>query len=155
MIRIGFTGTQRGMTNQQIDVVILLFQTLCKDGPDRMCAPDFVETEFHMGDCIGADKRFWELCQALPPTKRLIGHIPDNNSKRAFCKYGVERTPKPYVERNHDIVDESDYLIATPGEYKEQLRSGTWSTIRYARKKKKKIVIIYPDGAVEMENVTK
>jgi hypothetical protein len=150
MIRIGFTGTQKGMTILQSSAIIKLFTVLCDSQPGRMCAPDFVEAEFHMGDCIGADKRFWELCQALPPTKRLIGHIPDNNSKRAFCKYDEERKPKPYLERNHDIVDESDYLIATPGERTEQVRSGTWATVRYARKKKKKIILIYPDGVVEL-----
>ena len=60
------------------------------------------------------------------------------------------RKPKPYLERNKDIVDETGLLIATPkGE--EIVRSGTWSTIRYARKNHKKIIIIMPNGNLRFE----
>ena len=58
----------------------------------------------------------------------------------------VVHTPKDYLERNHDIVDETDMLIATPGEEQEVQRSGTWATIRYARKQKRTILTIYPSG---------
>ena len=153
MIRIGFTGTQKGMTTAQKQTIIKLFQTLCW-GERGLCAPgNFESGELHMGDCIGADKEFYTMSLALPNVKR-IGHIPDNDSKRAFCKYDEERTPKPYLARNHDIVDESEFLIATPKEYKEQLRSGTWSTIRYAQKKGIKIVTIYPDGSYLIQGPT-
>jgi hypothetical protein len=59
--------------------------------------------------------------------------------------------PKKYVERDHDIVDETDMMISFPPTNKEILRSGTWTTIRYARKKKKKLYIIYPDGSCVLE----
>jgi len=48
-------------------------------------------------------------------------------------------------------VDETEWLWAIPGEFKEVLRSGTWSTIRYARKKGKKVLIIWPDGSSIVE----
>jgi len=39
-------------------------------------------------------------------------------------------------------------MIATPGEVDEQLRSGTWSTVRFARKQGKPVHVILPDGRV-------
>jgi hypothetical protein len=39
-----------------------------------------------------------------------------------------------YLQRNKDIVNNCNYLIACPYSNKEQLSSGVWSTIRYAKK---------------------
>jgi len=55
---------------------------------------------------------------------------------------------KPYLDRNQDIVDGADILIAAPNEDKEIVRSGTWSTVRYARKSKKKIILVLRSGEV-------
>lgn len=75
---------------------------------------------------------------------------PVNSYKRAYCEgYAEIRGVKEYLDRNHDIVDEVDMLIATPKEYDEQLRSGTWATVRYAEKKDKTIIFIYPDGTMK------
>jgi len=64
----------------------------------------------------------------------------------------IRRNPKPYLERNHNIVDESELLIACPKSKEEELRSGTWATVRYARKKGVRIILIYPDGSVSEES---
>jgi hypothetical protein len=50
------------------------------------------------------------------------------------------------LERNTEIVKACDVLIATPKEQDEVLRSGTWATIRRARKYDKKLAVIFPDG---------
>lgn len=43
---------------------------------------------------------------------------------------------KPYLERNANIVEESSILIACPiDKNEEEWRSGTWSTVRKARKR--------------------
>ena len=65
-------------------------------------------------------------------------------------KVAVER--KPYLDRNKDIVLETQTLVATPAETTEQLRSGTWSTVRYARKLKRPAVLILPDGTIVFEH---
>lgn len=75
----------------------------------------------------------------------IIIHPPINSSKRAW-KNGILKKEKEYLDRNHDIVDCSDILITCPKEDVEQLRSGTWATIRYAKKSNKKTIIIYPSG---------
>lgn len=62
-----------------------------------------------------------------------------------------KREPLPYLARNCVIVDEADILLACPKGPEEQ-RSGTWATVRYARKQNKRIVIVYPDGTITTEN---
>jgi len=50
-----------------------------------------------------------------------------------------------YLVRNHDIVDAVDKMYAFPKEIEEQWRgSGTWATIRYAKKKKKSLMVSFP-----------
>jgi hypothetical protein len=83
-------------------------------------------------------------------------HPPTDDRKRAFCTgNGADWEPKPYLERNHDIVDETTILIACPnGE--ERMRSGTWATVRYARQRilnheGQLTIIISPSGQVTKE----
>lgn len=146
-MKLGFTGTQIGMTPMQL---LRVAQIIAKNPI----------TESHSGDCIGADKEFLDLIQLANTNKSYpaittYGHIPSNDSKRAFGKYTTEHTPKPYIARNHDIVNDSDVMIGTPKEHDEQLRSGTWATIRYAKKTGKKLVIVYPDGTSKKFNYEK
>lgn len=71
---------------------------------------------------------------------------------RSYCQGDVIKEEKEYIQRNHDIVDDSDMLIAFPSTMNEILRSGTWATIRYAKKRGKMVLIIFPDGSTEMIN---
>lgn len=64
-----------------------------------------------------------------------------------------ERAPKPYLVRNRDIVEETELLIAAPAKAVEHLQSGTWSTVRYARRFGRPISIIRPDGTVIREGL--
>jgi hypothetical protein len=61
------------------------------------------------------------------------------------------RDPRDYHVRNQHIVNETEYLIATPFMLHETQRSGTWSTVRKARAANKMVVIIYPDGSINIE----
>jgi hypothetical protein len=54
-----------------------------------------------------------------------------------------------YLPRNKNIVRATASLIATPFEFVEILRSGTWSTVRFARKLGKPVFLILPGGTVE------
>lgn len=143
MIRLGFTGTQRGMTDQQKARVDLLLAEYAHDA-----------VEVHHGDCVGADEEFHDLAdnQSLD----IVIHPPDNDSKRAFCTGGIDWEPKPYMDRNRDIVNETTVLIACPNGA-ERMRSGTWATIRYARTKiydgpgSQLILIITPSGEIRKE----
>jgi len=137
MVVIGFTGTRKGMTtNQQIEVRRLLAYEL---GHIR---------EAHHGDCVGADSDFHNICKGLGI--RVILHPPSDPTHRAFRMDAHKvLSAKPYLERNHDIIDASKILIATPKEYHEVRRSGTWATIRYAREKGIRIITVFPSGRVK------
>jgi hypothetical protein len=107
---------------------------------------------FHHGDCVGADAEADTLAkQTMRP---VIIHPPTNNRFRAFCTNAREtREAQPYLQRNGAIVRECDVLIATPRTDAEQRRSGTWSTIRYARKLSKPILLISPSGGWAAEHL--
>ena len=145
---IGFTGARTGMTQIQKTMVTTLLKNY--EGLINVSA-----LRCHHGDCVGSDEQFHDLAYAVANT--LIMVYPSTDEKlRAFC-FGkkphppgrvFESAPKPYLTRNRDIVKASQFLIACPNG-KEQLRSGTWSTIRYARKKQKLGIIIYPEGTTE------
>lgn len=134
MKSIGFTGTRKGMTSIQREIV----RSLVESEAPKMA---------HHGDCLGADAEFNEICADIGIPTWL--HPCNIDSQRAFCQRGVRyiEQAKPPLDRNHDIVDKSDMVIATPGTQHEIPRSGTWATIRYARKSKgKNLVIVLPDG---------
>ena len=134
---VGFTGTQRGVTPAQ-------FRRLCE------ALGAWPRGEFHHGDCVGADASAHDIACALG--YRVVIHPPTNDSKRAYCAgAAVVLPPRGYLLRNGDIVDASEVMVATPGELSEQLRSGTWATIRRARRAERPMIIIYPDGTTMRE----
>lgn len=127
---IGFTGTSKGMNPYQKQKVLELLKEL---------KPHLVRH----GDCVGADAEFHKIaCSLNIPT---CIHPPDNDSKRAFNQSDSILPVKPYLDRNKDIVDMSDKLIATPETSKEKIRSGTWFTIRYAKRSCKEVILCNPD----------
>ena len=140
-MKIGFTGTQVGMTDAQKEMVDDLLGGLFITGDKNY--------ELHHGDCIGADYEAATL--ARESGYFITAHPPSDTKKRAYFKSDAYTQPKPYLERNYDIVDATGLLVATPKQNHEVLRSGTWATVRYARKRKKPIVLVYPDGSAEQE----
>jgi hypothetical protein len=137
---IGFTGTQQEPPRAQRELLGRVLRTLT----DR-CSP----LVLHHGDCIGSDALAHRLALELGIEVEI--HPPINSSKRAFCKGArVVYAPKDYIPRNHDIVDLSTRLISLPKGKVEELRSGTWATIRYARKQRKQTLYLYPDGTMGM-----
>lgn len=138
---LGFTGTQQGMTLMQLAVVADLMKRL-----------EF--TAFHHGDCIGSDHDAYLLVAKHRPDCRIVIHPPVLEHKCAFCvrirvpNTVVQLPARHYIDRNHDIVRASTLMLATPAEKVEQLRSGTWATIRFARKLGIKLHVIYPDGTI-------
>jgi len=139
-MNIGFTGTRKGFTFLQGIAISNLFD-------------DMGVTEFHHGDCIGSDKMAGDLAKIRKAW--IVIHPPTDPKYRAFCKGDEIREEKPYMVRDHDIVDETEFLIATPKGFKEELRSGTWATVRYAKKQNKTIIFVFPDGQIRKDEGTK
>jgi hypothetical protein len=134
----GFTGTRFGFTPQQREKL-------------RMLLVDLRPAEVHHGDCVGSDEEFHDLTRELLPETKIVVHPPDKDEHRAHKVGDEERTPKPYLDRDTDIVSESRWLVATPRTTKEIRRSGTWATIRRARRANIAITIIDPDGNARNE----
>lgn len=135
---VGFTGTSEGITEAQKESLIRVLETLdVKVG--------------HHGDCVGADEVFHELVFWHAD---VVTHPPDNDYKRAFLGATETRKELPYLVRNHNIVDETQVLVACPNG-PERLRSGTWATVRYARKKQRPIYIVWPGGHITTERTEK
>lgn len=137
-MRVGFSGTQDGMTDAQIEKVRELLW----------------ESEFKVaghGDCIGADADFHDLSRERGLW--IVGYPPFNYKKRAFCDFDEEKRPNEYLIRNRHIVDDAGSMLFTPRGFEEELRSGTWSTIRYNEKKEKPKVIVWPNGKTTIEGI--
>lgn len=135
MADVGFTGTRDGLTADQESVL-------------RQWLHDGGAMGFHHGDCVGADAQAHDIAKG--EGYWIIVHPPDRNGLRAHKVGDETREPRPYLLRNQDIVDAAGILVACPGEMTEQVRSGTWSTIRYARAVGKPVQIIYPDGSTDL-----
>ena len=136
---IGFTGTREGMTERQ--------RRTCKKTLEYMCEylGTYSRPVIH-GGAIGADTQFHVIADDLginifvfPAHKDSFDYWSD---KVAFINLF---DPKPPLERNKEIVKRSTILIAAPYSLKEENRSGTWATIRYARKWENGIPIIILD----------
>lgn len=130
--KVGFTGSRLGMTRKQKSRVRDLLVEFQARGAK----------EFHHGDCKGADAIAWWIAAHLGYW--TIAHPGMDQTMRAFTNSDEVRLAKPPLDRNHDIVNVSDVLIATPSTAKEVLRSGTWATIRYARKANRQLELILP-----------
>jgi hypothetical protein len=102
--------------------------------------------QFHHGLCIGGDADGHHIARDLGYW--IIGHPPTNPTLRADLACDELRPQRPYLDRNKDIVDETIALIAAPSELEEQPRGGTWSTVRYAKRIGKAVVLILPNGKI-------
>lgn len=148
MWKIGFTGTSRGMTVPQYHTMTRLIYEI----------PDSVEIEAHHGNCVGADEEFHRiLCDQFRERAtqlRFVIHPGDNPLMQAGCekKYPwIGTTVLPVMSnlaRNAEIVMAVDEMFATPKMDQEELRSGTWHTIRTAKRLKRSLTIICRDGTV-------
>ncbi len=130
-MHIGFSGSQKGMTQRQKDTLAMLLFNF-KPNWDY----------FHHGDCIGADAEAHDIAVAEAFT--IIIHPPDDDKKRAFKEGFSVMRPRPYLERNKDIVMSCQILIAAPETMFEEQRSGTWATTRFAQKSTPPIIILAP-----------
>lgn len=136
----GCTASRDGLTDAQWDRVDEMIWKLDS-------------SELHQGCCDGGDEEITEIAHAHG--FKIIGH-PPNNDKHLSAK-AVELsdelwTPKPYLERNRNIVDECDVLIACPAtsSMPDSLKGqGTWSTVAYALKQEKPMLVILPTGRIE------
>jgi len=139
-MRVGFTGTQKGMTMEQKTALELLLRSM------RPAA-------LVHGACMGADAEADNIACNLKILRVLFPSNHPTKSRLAEC---VERggdviiaAPAQHpIERNPLIVGASTVLIACPSQPFEIIRSGTWTTVRegWRRLGRQHVLIIEPSG---------
>jgi hypothetical protein len=132
---IGFTGTRQGMTPAQRHTLLRVFQR-------------FGISVLHHGGAPGADEQAHEIAQSLDA--QIIEH-PSTHKQRGVCPLqpgDYRLTAFAPLVRNKYIVNDCARLVATPAQEHPILRSGTWATVRYAMRAKRRAWIVVPDGAL-------
>jgi len=140
MLHVGVTGSRDGpVTPAQLCTFVNVFVDVIGQAGATL----------HHGDCIGWDAQCHHIARELAID--IIIHPPDKDDYRAFCEDAVFWfQPRPYLSRNRDIVAATSVLIGLPKTMHEQKRkSGTWYTIRYARDRQRKVIVILPDGTIQ------
>ena len=125
----GFTGAQTGASAAQLAWL-----------RDRLV--ELGVTEFRHGDCIGADAAAHDVAQELG--LGVVVPPPVVEAKRAFVRADEVLPARDYLDRNRDIVDAAEVLLALPSG-PERLRSGTWATVRYARRTGRPVEVRLPE----------
>jgi hypothetical protein len=148
IIHVGFTGPRTGMQDIQ-RLSVLQYPGLLS----RHYGTDLVIIH-HNGLADGADMGALEIFESAgrdvtAPGVRIIGHpVPETPEGRlGRCSEARER--KAPLERDRDIVRESDILIATPAQMENVTRSGTWYTIRQAIASGTYVLMLMPDGTIQ------
>lgn len=131
---LGFTGSREGLTDRQhMALRYLLFMS------------KRLSSELHHGMCVGGD---WiAACLAIEYGYVVVAHPCDIRTMQFLSTVDDSQQvlpEKPPLERNHDIVDACDLLIAASRSLQEEQRSGTWATVRYARKQGKPVIVLDP-----------
>lgn len=141
---LGFTGTRHEPTHEQ---KLFIRRNL------------WDATELHHGCCAGSDHAA-HRCATILKTEPTIWLHPPTDQKlmvplsELLSRGGIHAlNAKPYHDRNRDIVDACDVLIATP-DGPRRPHSGTWYTIDYAKSNKVPVVVCLPDGTIDPEAST-
>lgn len=133
---VGFTGTHEGMTQHQVTQFLRFL------GKHR-----HEITEFHHGDCVGADADAHDVVEVAFGNEIIYIHPPSDPKKRAWKKSPHIARPRPYLERDQKIVDVCDVLVGAPKSLTRpgSLRGqGTWTTITRAEKVGRPVVMLEP-----------
>lgn len=129
----GFTGTRAGMRPFQFGMV----RRVLSEGQPLV---------FLHGGAVGSDFEAHGIWRELCPD--TLANVWPADEKRAlqFLKSPrVKIEPvMPPLDRNVEIVKRSDMMIATPHSEKEEIRAGTWHTIRQALRIGCPTLIIWP-----------
>ena len=130
-MKIGVTGTREGANDAQLRRIGAYMMSL---GSGH---------ELHHGDCKGVDVEVAAIARYLG--WRIVCHPPKSNEQQGYYGGDEVREPRGYLQRDRQIVDETELLIVVPLQDEWQNKGGTWYTHDYAVKKGKPVKIFYPN----------
>lgn len=140
-IVLGVTGTRQQPTVRQLKFLYEYMLFLHEHGCRTL----------HHGCCTGWDEAAHYLAASLGWA--IYMHRPENSEFVNTALYegsiGYMLDPKPYAERNQNIVNAATHLIGGPLYHRDDtrsLRSGTWMTLRMAHRQRKPWRAVLPDG---------
>jgi hypothetical protein len=95
---------------------------------------------------VGADEQAAKIAKELG--FRVVAHpglAPDPldlECRSTFSGNDEVLEAKPFAIRDRNIVETTECLLAVPSTQSEDLSSGTWATVRYARELQKPVDLI-------------
>jgi len=131
-VKIGVTGTREGANDAQLRRIGAYMMSLGEGH------------ELHHGDCRGVDVEVAAIARYLG--WRIVCHPPKSNEQQGFYGGDEVRESKGYLQRDRQIVDETELLLVVPLHNSPQKKGGTWYTHDYAVKKGRRVEIFYPDS---------
>jgi hypothetical protein len=141
MIILGITGTRDGPRPAQTAATLKFMRGL---KPYRVVH----------GGAPGFDMIAHGIAEALR-VREIEVHPSTVRSQSIIAGAGVVVYPElPPLERNHVIVKRVYGLLACPKTDDEELRSGTWATVRYAREAGVPVYLIKQDGRIVADQTT-
>lgn len=133
-LAIGVTATRKGIT---------LYQSRQAQRWLEMLRP--YSYRFHHGNCRGGDIDLATIAARLDYF--LIAH-PSNLKTYNDKTFGLNNRvldAQPPLDRNQVIVQRVDLLLVCPKTMGEEMRSGTWFTVRRAREAQLPYVVLWPE----------
>lgn len=150
IMRVGITGTRGPVPHAQRRTLGLTLTLLCTATP---AAGEREGLVMHHGCCTGTDEAAHMIGRTLPGVL-IFGHPgagvsgPSPLTMRSG-EFDLLCPPRPFRARNRDIVSESRLMVACPKHPERDpraLHSGTWQTVRLARRAALPIILVRPDG---------
>ena len=144
-MKVGFTGTREGLTDQQLAWLYSLLE-------DQ--SPDMAITEVHHGACVGADLA---VHQAALDANCLVHVWPPTNMSLCATECLIQgplvtiHPRMPYFNRDREIVNATEGLIALPkhdAQPDPPQWGGTWYTVDFALRMNRPVIICNPKGIV-------
>jgi hypothetical protein len=137
-MKLCFAGSRFGMTIQQkLKVKEFILKNKNK-----------IE-EIRHGDIIGGDEEFHSILFHLDMINKVHIHPAYDRKSRALCKSPNIYKPQNTSTRKKIMLDNSNFLLATPNTYRYGNRFDVWSYIKIAQEKNIETMIVYPDGFIE------
>lgn len=143
-----FTGTQVGMALRQRATIRQMMTGSALMEIRRLA-------RILHGGCIGADDQFHDMLDGMELLRRtevypsnVLDKVADLSGRLPLL---VHPASDP-LERNKLMIARAHSVLAAPKEFSEVTRSGTWATVRAARRKGIPVLIVYPDGSRHLES---
>ena len=143
---IGVSATRNGLTDKQKEACLsILHHINFKVGI----------SEIHHGDCVGGDVDFAAIAHTMVNRPQIIAHPgiamgeKENTLRANFPHNDTIHPTQTHFARNRTIVNASDVMFILP--YSEnKTGGGTWYTYDFAVKQKKTIIVIFPNGRIDV-----